>query len=140
MTRDEALRRFRDFYEQFSPKWVERVDELYAPSFAFRDAFHRIDADFPAMKRYFHGIFDKLAETRFVIEDTAVSEGGAYLRWTWHWRWRERDALRVVDGVTHLRFDDQGRITSHRDFFDSAEVYDAFPVLGRVLRAVRDRI
>lgn len=136
----DTLRRFREFYDQFSPQWVERIDELYAPGVEFRDAFHQIRADIPAMKRYFHSIFEKLAESRFVVHDAVLGDDGAYVRWVWHWRWREKDDLREVEGVTHLRFDEQGRIRRHRDFFDSAEVYDAFPVLGGLLRTVRSRI
>lgn len=43
-------------------------------------------------------------------------------------------------GVTHLRFDDEGRIILHQDFWDSAEgLYRHVPVLGRLIGAVRSR-
>jgi hypothetical protein len=41
-------------------------------------------------------------------------------------------------GVTHLRFDDEGRIVLHQDFWDSAEgFYRHLPVVGRIINAIR---
>jgi len=43
--------------------------------------------------------------------------------------------------VTHLRFDDAGRVTHHRDLFDAAEgFYETLPVIGAMLRAIKRRI
>ncbi len=137
----QSLTRFRRFYDEFSTAWIERVEELYAPSFAFKDAFHRIDGDFPALRAYFHRVLSSLAETRFVVEDVATGGDGSYVRWRWEWRRRSRDALRTVPGVTHLRFDAEGRITHHTDLFDAAEgFYETLPVVGSLLRAVKRRL
>ena len=49
--------------------------------------------------------------------------------------------MRTVPGMTHLRFDGDGKITSHRDLFDAAEgFYEALPVIGGVLRAIKRRL
>lgn len=135
-----ALERFRSFYDQFSPAWIERLEELYAPGFAFKDVFHRIDGDFAALRFYFRRVLT-LAESRFVVEDVATGQDGSYVRWRWEWRRRARDPRRVVPGVTHLRFDGAGRITYHLDMFDAAEgFYETLPVIGSALRAIKRRI
>ncbi len=136
-----VLARFRRFYDEFSAAWIDRVEELYAPGFAFQDAFHTIDGDFDALRAYFRRVLTALAESRFIVEDVATGSDGSYVRWRWEWRRRDRDPLRVVPGVTHLRFDAEGRITHHRDLFDAAEgFYETLPVLGGLLRAVKRRI
>lgn len=135
-----ALARFRDFYDTFSPAWVARLEELYAPGFAFKDAFHAVDGDFAVLRTYFERVL-KLAETRFVVEDVATGSEGSYVRWRWEWRRRAQDPRRVVPGVTHLRFASDGRITHHTDLFDAAEgFYETLPVVGAVLRMIKRRV
>jgi hypothetical protein len=136
-----ALTRFRQFYDQFSASWVARVEELYAPGFHFKDAFHTIDGDFGALRAYFGRVLTALAESRFIVEDTAVGGDGAYVRWRWEWRRKASHPLRVAPGVTHLRLADDGRILHHQDLFDAAEgFYEALPVVGGMLRAIKKRI
>lgn len=136
-----ALARFRRFYDEFSPAWIARLEELYAPGFAFKDAFHAIDGDFAALRAYFERVLTALAETRFIVDDVATGGDGSYVRWRWQWRRRARDAQRTVSGVTHLRFDGDGRITHHTDLFDAAEgFYEALPVVGSLLRAIKRRL
>ncbi len=46
-----------------------------------------------------------------------------------------------MPGVTHLRFDRDQRITTHTDLFDAAGgFYEALPVIGTMLRAVKRRL
>ena len=137
----DAIARFRRFYDEFSPAWIARVEELYAPGFHFRDPFHRIDGDFAALRTYFSRVLTALAETRFVTEDDATGRDGVYVRWRWEWRRRAHDPLRLVPGVTHLRLAADGRITDHVDLFDAAEgFYEALPVIGSALRAIKRRL
>lgn len=140
MTSDQALARFRRFYDELSAAWVDRLEELYAPGFSFRDPFHAVEGDVTTLRAYFSKI-TSLAESRFVVEDVATGRDGSYVRWRWEWRRRAKDGLRVVPGVTHLRFATDGRITSHRDLFDAAEgFYEALPVVGSMLRAIKRRV
>jgi steroid delta-isomerase len=137
----QALDRFRAFYDTFSMEWVERLDELYAPAFDFSDPFHVIANDRVALRRYFTKILTALHFSQFVVEDTATGEDGSYVRWRWKWQRRSRDPIRIVPGVTHLRFLDDDRIVFHRDLFDAAQgFYEALPILGTALRIVRRRI
>ena len=136
-----ALARFRAFYDGFSPAWIDRLEELYAPGFAFRDAFHVIEGDFAALRVYFQRVLTALAESKFIVDDVATGADGSYVRWRWVWRRRAKDPQRTVVGVTHLRFAADGRITHHADLFDAAEgFYETLPVVGGLLRAIKRRL
>lgn len=135
------LARFREFYDQFSAAWIPRLGELYGERFEFRDPFHTIVDDRPLLEGYFARVL-KLPETRFITEDQALGNDGAYVRWRWVYRLRASAPQREIAGVTHLRATDDGnRLTVHRDLFDAAEaVYEHIPVVGALIRAVKKRI
>lgn len=51
-----------------------------------------------------------------------------------------RDVSSDTVGISHLRFDDQGRIVLQQDFWDSAEgLYRHLPVMGGLINYVRGR-
>jgi hypothetical protein len=135
-----SIRRFCEFYDGFSPEWVERLEEIYHPQYEFHDPFHDFSADMPRMKEHFSKIF-KLAQSKFIVEDAARGGDGAYVRWTWEWKWKPKHELRVVPGVTHIRLSDDGRVAYHRDLFDAAYgFFEVVPVVGGMIRAVKKRL
>jgi hypothetical protein len=140
------LARFRAMYDGFSEAWIERVEELYAPGFHFQDPFHTVVGDYDKLRAYFKRALTGPAFTQFITEDDATGADAAYVRWRWEYKLRAKDPLRVVPGVTHLRFVEAApaglpQIIFHRDLFDAASgFYEALPVLGTVLRAVKKRI
>ena len=43
--------------------------------------------------------------------------------------------------MTHVRFDDQGRVLFHQDYWDAGSVvYERVPVLGSLVRFVKARV
>lgn len=140
MTREDALERFRQFYDTFSAAWIDRLEEIYAPTFVLSDPFHTF-TELAPLRGYFRRILTGLAYSQFHVEDIANGGDGSYVRWRWEWQRKPRDERRVVPGVTHLRFGDDHRIVYHRDLFDAASgFYEALPVLGSALRAIRRRL
>jgi hypothetical protein len=44
----------------------------------------------------------------------------------------------TVRGATHLRFDAQGRVILHRDYWDAAEeLYAKLPLIGWLMRGLQ---
>lgn len=64
----------------------------------------------------------------------------AFLQWEFHFRmkrWRAQ-VPQCIHGGTLVHFDAQGRVTLHRDYWDTAEeLYEKLPVLGRLMRWLR---
>ena len=55
-------------------------------------------------------------------------------------QWRPQ-ILRVIHGVSHLRFDDEGKVTHHRDYWDTGEeLYAKLPLIGGAVRLLRRSI
>jgi steroid delta-isomerase len=47
----------------------------------------------------------------------------------------------VIRGASHLRFDADGKVAWHRDYWDAAEeLYARLPGIGWLMRALRRRL
>jgi ketosteroid isomerase-like protein len=136
----DAVARVRAFYESISPESVRRIDEVYAADAYFKDPFNEVRGVEP-IRRIFAHMFEQVDSPRFVVGEAVAAGGSAFL--TWEFRFRSRrlgEAEQVVRGASHLRFDADGRVSYHRDYWDVAEeLYEKIPVLGGLMRAVKRR-
>jgi hypothetical protein len=74
------------------------------------------------------------------VIDTHVKGQDAYVIWHMEARFApvRRTVVSNTIGVTHLRFDDQGRIVLQQDFWDSTEgFYRHLPLVGGVINGIR---
>lgn len=137
----EAVAAFIDFYADFSQARVKsRVADVYARDAFFRDPFREV-AGIGAVEEYFLSSTSGIDQCSFEIQDWAEHEGEYYFRWVMNLRLK-RDPADLIHGVgmTHLRFDPEGRVIFQQDYWDAAStVYERLPVLGAILRWIRSR-
>jgi hypothetical protein len=70
----------------------------------------------------------------FGVHDTAWSDMTAYVRWTMAGRLRVIGEWRV-EGVSEIRFADDGRVAAHVDHWDAAsQFFGRLPLIGWLLR------
>ncbi len=92
-----------------------------------------------AIRRIFEHMFTTTEAPRFVVTE-AIEQGGQAML-GWEFRFALRGRALTVRGVTHLRFDADGRVALHRDYWDAAEeLYEKLPLLGGLMRAIRRRL
>lgn len=133
-----AARRLAQFYETLTPAALADLGQLYAPDARFKDPFNEV-VGIAAIRRIFAHMFATTEAPRFEVTDCIEQGGQAMLGWTFRFALRGR-AL-TVRGVTHLRFDADGLVTLHRDYWDAAEeLYEKLPLLGGLMRAIRRRL
>lgn len=122
------------------PESVGRLREHYAPQATFRDPFNDVRGA-EAIVRIFEHMFEQLEAPRFVVLDRAVDGPVAWLTWNLEYRLRGSARDRRIHGASRLRFDPEGRVVDHRDYWDAAEeLYETLPGLGAVLRMIRARL
>jgi steroid delta-isomerase len=89
-------------------------------------------------------MFRQVSEPRFVVLERVVAENGALLVWELRYRPLGRGGRRepqVIRGASHLRFDADGKVVWHRDYWDAAEeLYAKLPGIGWLMRALRRRL
>jgi hypothetical protein len=127
-----------NFYEKLGPGDVARFPEFYAENAWFKDPFNEVRG-VGAIQAIFSHMFRQVGEPLFVIGERVVDSHGAMLVWTFHFRLRPwcGEPL-VLRGVSHLKFDPDGKVNYHRDYWDAAEeLYMKLPGLGLLMRGLR---
>ena len=133
-----ALDRLADFYEILSLATLHQLDVLYAAEARFKDPFNEV-LGVVAIRRIFEHMFESVDAPRFVVTARIVDGDQAMLGWDFHLRLRGRDI--VVRGVSHLRFNVDGKVVLHRDYWDPAEdLYAHLPLIGSLMCALRRKL
>ncbi len=139
----DAVDRFTTFFERMHEPGIEsRVEAMYAPSAYFSDTLF-LTEDREELVAHFRGLQQSGAVLTVVVDDAAQSDNNLYLRWrmTFDFSIAGRSRTSSTIGMTLLKFDEQGRITLHQDFWDSNEgFYRHVPVLGGALDAIGRRL
>ena len=130
------------FFESITPESVSRFPEFYAENAWFKDPFNEVRG-VGAIQRIFAHMFGQVDEPRFVVNEQVADANGAVLIWTFHYRSRgeTKAAEQVMRGASHLKFDAEGKVAYHRDYWDTGEeLYMKIPLLGALMRFLRRRL
>ncbi|MCG5500009.1 nuclear transport factor 2 family protein [Ectothiorhodospira lacustris] len=139
---DGWARRYADFFTQLKEPDLQRLDEFFAPDARFKDPFNDVTG-LEQIAAVFRHMFRQCPAPRFYVHCWATQGNTAFF----HWRFMDRDEgadgrmSLDVDGISRVLFNDEGKVFSHIDYWDTAEyLYDQIPLLGGMLRFVRRRI
>ena len=138
-----AIARFENFLSHLDEKTArEETEKVYAPEAFLNDTLKTLHGS-PAIRDYFIKTAQGLDGMTVVFDDVAVSGQNYYFRWTMETQMKhlaKGQTIRTI-GVTLVRFDPQGRVLLHQDFWDSAQgVWDHVPVLGSVIRWIQSSL
>lgn len=139
-----GLERLKAFLSRIDAESVRnRTLEVYAPDAFLNDTLvtRRGAAQIQA---YFLETVEAAESITANIEDVSRSaDGFYYVRWTMDVRMKKVAAGETIRtlGITLIRFDDQGRVLIHQDYWDSAAgLWDHVPVIGRGTRWIKRRL
>ena len=138
----ESLDRLVNFYQTLTPEGVARFPEFYAEQAWFKDPFNEVRG-VAAMQHIFAHMFQQIKEPRFAVTEQIEAANGTMLVWEMYFRMglMGRSEVQVMRGVTHLRFDAEGRVDYHRDYWDAAEeLYMKLPAIGLLMRGLKKAI
>ena len=138
---ESALEGLVRFFEQINPADLGRIAMLYAPHARFKDPFNEVQG-VAAIEQIFRHMFESLHEPRFVVTSRMLQGREAFLCWDFVFRFKsfQSQQLQTIRGATRLRFDEQGLVELHRDYWDAAEeLYEKLPVVGALMRWLKKR-
>ena len=139
----QALDRFADFIaEMTSASMREKVQQVYAADAYFNDTLKEL-VGAAAIEEYMAHSMEATESVRAVVDDISSSGGDYYVRWTMDIRFKNYNDGKVARsvGISHLRFDGDGKIVLHRDYWDAAGgLYEYLPVVGGLIRWIKGRL
>lgn len=139
-TERAAVQRVKDFFATMTEASVrQQTRQVYAPEAYLNDTLKSLTGA-ATIEAYFLTTVQQAESVTVKFEDVAESGGNYYFRWVMDTRLkklRAGETIRTI-GITLIRFDAQGRVVLHQDFWDStAGVYEHVPVLGTAIRGIK---
>ncbi len=131
--------RLISFYESISPATVGGIVDVYAPDVYFKDPFnefsgvHKVEAMFRHMYR-------RIEDPRFVVRGWSGTDAEGFVVWDMRFgsRLMRGGKTQTIHGVSHIRFDASGKVSYHRDYWDTGEeLYVKLPVIGWLIQWLR---
>ncbi len=135
----ERIQALVRFFEHLQRSDLPRLADLYADQAYFKDPFNEVRG-LVQIERIFAHMFEALDQPHFVVTEQVLQGQQCFLVWEFRFRFKrfDRSSWQVVRGSSHLRLDEQGRVSYHRDYWDAAEeLYEKIPGLGSVMRWLR---
>ena len=138
MNHETDLQRIVIFFETLTTATAQQLEQIYAWDAWFKDPFNDVRG-LPAITRVYSHMFKQVDVPRFVITSHVMQDDHAFLTWNFLFRMKRfSSGEQCIRGASHLRFDGDGRIASHRDYWDAAEeLYEKLPMLGSLMRMLK---
>jgi ketosteroid isomerase-like protein len=135
---DAGLRRVVDFFESIAPEDVDRLGQIYSADAYFKDPFNELRG-VAGIARIFAHMFVQVEAPRFIVHSAIRGGDEAFLVWDFRFRMKRfSGAEQCIHGSTHIRFDADGLVCFHRDYWDAAEeLYEKIPLLGGLMRLLK---
>ncbi|MFO1246299.1 MAG: nuclear transport factor 2 family protein [Ramlibacter sp.] len=137
----DAVERIEAFFTALTPADVARMGAFYTADVTFKDPFNEVRG-LPEVQRIFTHMYEALDNPRFVITGRVVDGAQCFLVWEFRFAFRNfhKGVEQVVRGGSHMQLAPDGRIASHRDYWDAAEeLYEKLPLVGGLMRWLKRR-
>ena len=136
-----ALQRFSDFYADYSVEAIKKgVRGLYADNAWFGDPFHIVEG-IDDIEHYFIVMAEPVESCTFTVDSMQRSGIDYYARWTMVLDSKavKGEPIKTI-GISHVRFNADGKIIFQQDYWDTSAMFDRLPVVGYWTRLVKSRI
>lgn len=139
----QAIKRFSDFFAVLTEDKVrQQVRNVYAKEFYFNDTLKEI-RDIDTLERYLIHTAQKVESCTVDLLDVSVNHGEYYFRWLMHIKFKEfkKGQIQTSNGMTHIRFNKEGKIIFHQDYWDAAShLFEKVPFVGWMIRKIKKRL
>lgn len=136
------LDHFKKVFNQLDKDHLDLLEQIYTPDVQFRDPVQSLNG-LPALWDYYGRLYEGVVSCQFTFEAEVIEGQQGMLVWIMRFQHRQFRSGEMLElrGVSHLQFLDDNRVHHHRDYFDMGEfIYERVPVLGSVIRAIKNRL
>lgn len=137
-----AIDRFKALYSPLKAAYInQHIDQVYAKSLYFNDTLSTLH-DRAALKKHLLATTKRLDYMNLDVQQVWREGDNVFVRWLMKARFTILGSQRESNtiGITQLRFNDQGQVVFHQDFWDSSAGLDQHvPIIGAFARWLRDQ-
>ena len=140
MTKPQFIEKF---FNELNATNVDRVvDAFYATDVQFADPVgsHSGSAE---VKKYYKKLYEGAEEASFDFSNHVCKEDECVSFWTMHLKSKALNGGEsfTVIGNSHLKFNKEGKVNYHRDYFDMGEfIYEKLPVLKNIINFIKNKL
>ena len=118
---------------------LEGIESFVSVDIQFKDPFNDLSG-LDAFRRLLVKTLNDVRDPNFHVTHRVWADDVLFLRWSFegqvkglnHWN---------VEGMSEIRFDEQGLVCTHIDHWDAAEqFYAKLPIIGTIIRLIRRRL
>lgn len=139
----DAKTKFETVFKDFKAGATEEnVRALYAENFYFNDTFTIVN-NIDDLVAHMVKTAEQVEITTVDIHEVIKGDNDYYLKWTMFMKFSAMG--RMIEstsmGMTQLRFNKEGKIILHQDYWDGSEhFFEHLPVLGRLVKSVKSKL
>ncbi len=138
-----AIERVKDFFAVLSEEnIIAKVRNVYAENAYLNDNLKELNG-IDDIEAYFIRGARETEKVTVEFTDVAESNGNYYFRWIMKIKFKKLKKGQTTSsiGISHIRFNKDGQIILHQDYWDSARgFFDHVPVVGGILNIIRGRL
>ncbi len=136
------MKNFLNVFCELHRENLGRLAEIYADDVRFVDPAHTIDG-LEQLTRYFENLYRNIDPPVFRFLNDLRLEAEGYVQWEMDFSHPRLSGGKVitVSGSSYIRFNDEGKVFFHRDYFDlGAMLYERLPLIGRIIGFIKGRL
>ena len=129
------------YFETLTEASVSRLPGYYTEDAYFKDPFNEVRG-VKHIQHIFAHMYTALDKPRFIVTNRIVEDNACFLVWDFKFYMKNYDKTteQTIRGGSHLVLNVDGKIISHRDYWDAAEeLYEKLPVVGGLMRWLKKR-
>lgn len=137
------LKRIEDLFANYNYKYLEQnINRVYADKLYFRDAFKQFDRA-KDIQAYFLKGLSPLNAAEFNFRRVIRSGDEFYIDWIMRLDFKKTPVGTWEEsmGMSHMRFDGEGRVIFHQDYWDPTDiVYRRIPIARQLINFVKKKL
>lgn len=135
--------RVKTFFSQYNQEGIQaNFSSVYADELYFRDAFKQFTKGADIEAYFIHGL-EPLNDAQFIFNRVVHDQGEYYIDWLMRLDFKKtpEGTWEESIGMTHLRFNSEGKVIFHQDYWDPTDiVYRRIPIAKQLIAFVKGKM
>ena len=135
----ECVKKYISAYESLSINNLDTLKDKFTNDVKFEDPFNKVNGK-EAVIKIFSEMFEKIDNPKFQILELSYAQNfdqklTVYLKWVLNGRFKRNKKSLAIKGVSEVKFDDQGKVVKHIDYWDSmTQLIVHLPYVGSLVK------